>query len=44
MSITENINRLTFNQMSDTKYSEIIPTEGEFYCTPDYINLPDIPQ
>jgi hypothetical protein len=40
MSSESNINKLTFNQMSENKYSSLIPVEGEFYVTPDYINLP----
>ena len=40
MSSESNINKLTFNQLSENKYSSLIPVEGEFYVTPDYINLP----
>ena len=40
MSSESNINHIIFNQMSENKYSSLIPTEGEFYVTPDYINLP----
>jgi len=40
MSSESNISHIIFNQMSENKYSSLIPTEGEFYVTPDYINLP----
>lgn len=40
MSSETNISHIIFNQMSENKYSSLIPTEGEFYVTPDYINLP----
>ena len=40
MSSESNIGHIIFNQMSENKYSSLIPTEGEFYVTPDYINLP----
>ena len=40
MSSSTDVNKLIFNQMSDNKYDTLIPTEGEFYCTPDYIDLP----
>lgn len=40
MSSESNIGHIIFNQMSENKYSSLIPTEGEFYVTPDYIDLP----
>lgn len=40
MSSSTDVSRIIFNQMSDTKYGTLIPTEGEFYCTPDYLDLP----
>ena len=40
MSNQTNINNIIFNQLSESKYNQIIPEEGEFYVTPDYINLP----
>ena len=40
MSSESNISHIIFNQMSENKYSSLIPTEGEFYVTPDYIDLP----
>ena len=40
MSSSTDVNKLIFNQMSDNKYDTLTPTEGEFYCTPDYIDLP----
>ena len=35
MSSSTDVNKLIFNQMSDNKYSTIVPVEGQFYCTPD---------
>lgn len=40
MSSSTDVSRIVFNQMSDTKYGTLTPTEGEFYCTPDYLDLP----
>ena len=40
MSSQSNINNIIINQLSESKYNQIIPEEGEFYVTPDYINLP----
>ena len=40
MSSSTDVNKIIFNQMSDNKYDTLTPTEGEFYCTPDYIDLP----
>lgn len=40
MSSSTDVNKLIFNQMSDNKYDTLTPTEGEFYCTPDYLDLP----
>ena len=40
MSSSSDVSRIVFNQMSDNKYDTLTPTEGEFYCTPDYIDLP----
>lgn len=40
MSSQSNINNIIINQLSESKYNQIIPEEGEFYCTPDYIDLP----
>ena len=35
MSITTNVNSLIINKMSETKYSQITPIEGQMYATPD---------
>lgn len=35
MSSQSNINHIIFNQLSESKYNQIIPEEGEFYCTTD---------
>lgn len=35
MSNQTNINNIIFNQLSESKYNQIIPEEGEFYVTPD---------
>ena len=40
MSTETTINQMKFNQLSETKYNQIVPEEGQFYITPDYINLP----
>ena len=40
MSNQTNISHIIFNQMSDTKYSTVTKTDGEFYVTPDYLDLP----
>jgi len=40
MSSSTDVNKLIFNQMSDNKYDTLTPTEGQFYVTPDYIDLP----
>lgn len=35
MSSQTNINNIIINQLSESKYNQITPEEGEFYCTPD---------
>ena len=35
MSSQSNINNIIINQLSESKYNQITPEEGEFYCTPD---------
>lgn len=40
MSTETTINQMKFNQLSETKYNQIVPEEGQFYITPDYTDLP----
>lgn len=40
MSTETTINQMIFNQLSETKYNQIVPEEGQFYITPDYTDLP----
>lgn len=40
MSTETTINQMKFNQLSETKYNQIVPEEGQFYITPDYNDLP----